>query len=315
MKKKLFISDVLYLTDGGLETDLIFHHKIELPLFASFMALKSETGQSALKHYYQSYLKMAKKYENCGMILDTATWRASPDWFNRLGITLEEGTKLIHESYRLVKEIPNESENQLLIAGVVGPRGDGYSPGNETETFSTYQNYHTYLITELKRAGVDYISAVTMTNVPEALGITLACKSLEIPCVISFTVETDGLLPSGTVLAQALQSIDERSQNYPLHYMINCAHPSHFIHLWNVKEPLKRIRGIRCNASSKSHKELDESTQLDEGNIEDLARLVSKFTSPGMPLDHSSYRIVGGCCGTDIRHIAAMGESLFNNKT
>ena len=308
----------IYLADGGLETSLIFIYKLKLDLFASFLALGDGTGMEALRHYYKSYVAIAQRFK-FGMILETATWRASPDWFEKLGFSLDQGSAIIHESVRLVKEIRDESItpqfSQILIAGVVGPRGDGYKSDMDKFTFQDYQSYHTFTINELVKAKVDYIAAVTMTSVAEAIGIVLACRKSEIPCVVSFTLEVDGQLPSGESLSNAIAAVDSACQSYPMHFMINCAHPNHFFHLWKQPcEEYQRIRGIRCNASKKSHQELDECEELDSGDIEDLSRLYTEFGQNGMPLSSDQYRIIGGCCGTDARHIEHIAQSFFNHQ-
>ena len=299
-----------FMTDGGLETDLIFNKEIELPEFAAFDLLHSDNGKHILKNYYKDYLIIAKK--KCkGFILEAPTYRANPDWVLKLGYSLEY-LKTIHDiAIEELEDLRNEFENDNFktpISVCIGPRGDGYVPNN-TMTAKEAEEYHSYQIQVVSKTNADLVSALTMNYNEEAIGIVNAAKRNGIPVVISYTVETDGNLPSGQSLKDAIYSLDRITANYVSYYMINCAHPEHFE---NILEPneiwTKRIKGIRANASNKSHAELDESEILDIGDKEKLAKDYKNLRNL-LP----NLNIIGGCCGTDHTHLHAICKIWFKN--
>lgn len=290
----------MFLTDGGMETSLVFHEGWDLPHFASFVLLESDKGREALRAYYKTYLTYANE-QNVGFVLESPTWRANPDWGAKLGLKSCDLSRINHEAVRFMKELRAVYETSFCpmpISGNVGPRGDGYEPGDIMSAMDA-RDYHHWQVGELKNAGADFVSAFTMTNINEALGFALAAKDHGIAGVISFTLETDGTLPTGEKLKDAIGRIDRESDNAPAYYMINCAHPSHFDH---VLEPhsswVKRLGGIRANSSRCSHEELDQATELDIGNPQELGMqygaLLARFPH---------LKVIGGCCGTDHRHI------------
>jgi homocysteine S-methyltransferase len=150
------------------------------------------------------------------------------------------------------------------------------------------------------------VSAITMNYPEEAIGIALAAKDAGMPVVISFTVETDGKLASGATIGEAITAVDLATGATPIYFMINCAHPTHFDNVLPEDEAwLGRIRGVRANASHKSHAELDEATELDDGDPDDLGR---RYRALRRSLPRMN--VLGGCCGTDHRHIAAIAEAM-----
>jgi len=290
----------LYLTDGGIETTLIFHDGLELPHFAAFDLLKDGAGRGALTRYFRTHASVAKAY-GVGFILESPTWRASADWAERLGYSKEELAEANRESIALLEEVRREFEGgatKMVISGCVGPRGDGYDPGN-VMTPEEAEAYHDEQIATFSRTGADMVTAITMTNAEEAIGITRAARSVGMPVVISFTVETDGRLPTGQSLKDAVRTVDAATGGGPAYYMINCAHPTHFDTTLATDEGwVKRIRGLRSNASTMSHAELDEAEELDDGNPEELGRQHGALKGR---LAHIN--VFGGCCGTDHRHV------------
>jgi S-methylmethionine-dependent homocysteine/selenocysteine methylase len=291
--------DRLFITDGGLETDLIYHQGFNLPGFAAFPLLGDEAGTQALRDYYQRYIDIAREH-GLGFLLDTVTWRANPDWGELLAYSAEELDAVNRRAVALAREISDANADVLiLITGCIGPRGDAYVP-EELMTMDEAARYHSPQIASLTDAGVDFVTALTLTNSIEAIGIARAAAAAGVPSVISFTVETDGRLPSGEELREAIEATDAGSEMPPAYYMVNCAHPTHFAHvLEDDGEWRERIRGVRSNASSKSHEELDESDELDEGDPIDLADRYRVLVDR-MP----SVTVLGGCCGTDHRHVA-----------
>lgn len=292
-----------FLTDGGLETTLIFCEQLELPHFAAFHLLRTDSGREALCRYFRSYAILAEKY-GVSFVLESATWRASADWGRRLFYSDEGLADANRKAIELCREIRDEFEFgnvNMVISGCLGPRGDGYSANtlmNEAEA----EQYHRAQVETLCDTDADMITALTITYPEEAIGITRVARAAGLPVVISFTVETDGRLPCGKSLQDAIRQVDRATRNGPAYYMINCAHPAHFQGALAPDEQwTSRIRGLRANASTKSHAELDASEELDDGDPQELARqyrdLKNKFPH---------WSVFGGCCGTDTRHVEAI---------
>lgn len=300
------LSGDLFLTDGGIETTLIFHEGFELPDFAAFDLLKHGEGYKALQKYFRTYATLAKDYQ-VGLILESATWRASSDWGEKLGYSSEALAEMNRQAIALLHDIRKESETEhrMVISGCVGPRGDGYIP-SDVMTADEAEHYHRAQIETFRDADADMVTAITMNYVEEAIGITRAAQSVGMPVVISFTVETDGKLPTGETLKDAIAQVDRATNQTPAYYMINCAHPNHFASVLATGAWLERIRGIRANASTKSHAELNESETLDDGNPEELG---SQYHELLDKLPHLN--VLGGCCGTDRRHIEAICKACL----
>ncbi|MBW4422692.1 MAG: homocysteine S-methyltransferase family protein [Myxacorys californica WJT36-NPBG1] len=302
------LSDDLFLTDGGIETTLIFHEGLDLPHFAAFDLFRYSEGQKALEKYFRTYAALATDYQ-VGLVLESATWRANSDWATKLGSSKEDLARVYHQSIQLLQTIRNEYETEqspMVISGCIGPRGDGYNPDNFM-TADEAASYHQEQIAAFRDADADLVTAITMTYTEEALGITHAAQTVDMPIVISFTVETNGHLPTGQSLKDAIAQVDTTTHNGPAYYMINCAHPTHFANILATDEPwLERIRGLRANASTKSHAELDEAEELDDGKPEELGNQY-------LELKHKlqNLNILGGCCGTDHRHIAAICQACI----
>lgn len=304
------INSLRFLTDGGMETDLIFNKGIDLPCFASFDLLSTDWGRQALREYYVDYLNLAEDL-NTGFILETPTWRANRDWGAKLGYDPEQLAAINRDAVTFLHELRAErqpsSRGQVLVSGAIGPRGDGYIADTQMSAIDA-RDYHRHQVEALRAAGADMVSAFTLNYREEALGVVLAAREADVPVVISYTLETDGLLPSGESLAEAITAIDEETDSYPLYYMINCAHPSHFEGLLGTETLWKaRIRGIRGNASKCSHAELDAATELDDGNPEEFGSDYRRLQQLLPEL-----RVYGGCCGTDIRHVASIAEACLN---
>lgn len=296
-------SDQLFLTDGGLETSLIFLEGEDLPLFAAFTLLRDGAGREKLKTYFRPYAELAVANRS-GFLLESPTWRANPDWAAQLGYSATALDAANREAIEIMHELAAEYQtpaSPFLISGCIGPRGDGYVAENAM-TVEEAGRYHSRQIQTFADAGADMVSAITMTNAEEALGIVHAAQDTGIACVISFTVETDGRLPTGMTLNEAVRTVDETTGNGPAYYMINCAHPTHFADVLEAGGTwVRRISGIRANASALSHEELDAAEELDAGDPADLANRY------GAILDAMPWvRVVGGCCGTDHRHISAI---------
>jgi S-methylmethionine-dependent homocysteine/selenocysteine methylase len=293
-----------FLTDGGIETTLIFLEGLDLPFFAAFHLFGTPRGEDALRKYFRSYAELAKKHRS-GLVLETATWRASADWGNKLGYSSRELAEVNRKSVAMLEEIRTEyetAESSIVISGCIGPRGDGYAP-TALMSVDEAESYHSQQIETFAGTAVDLVTAITMNYAEEAIGLARAAKNEELPVVISLTVETDGRLPTGQSLGDAIKQIDAATASYASYFMINCAHPSHFSSVVEGEQTWKdRIHGLRANASKMSHAELNEAPELDAGDPEALGRDYAMLKSH--QLKHLN--VFGGCCGTDHRHVDQM---------
>ena len=299
----------LFITDAGLETTLIFHDGIDLPYFASYALLRDREGTERLRQYFALYGRLARD-NKVGLILDSPTWRASADWARKMGYSEAELATANEKSIELLAEIRDDYETDsspIVLGGCVGPRGDGYDPGS-IMTADEAEAYHGKQIRTFAETQADMINALTMTNENEAIGVARASNAAGMPVAISFTVETDGKLPTGQTLRDAIKAVDDATGNYPTYYMINCAHPDHFTHVLETGEPgLQRLRGLRANASRMSHAELDNAEELDDGNPVELGSLFGDIRRRSPQIN-----VVGGCCGTDHRHIEHICHSSMS---
>lgn len=298
--------ETLFLTDGGLETTLVFLDGTDLPSFAAFPLLDDAQGRARLHRYYREYLDLARA-RGCGFVLEAPTWRANADWGAVLGYDAARLAAVNRRAIDLLvelRDVYDSPQAPVVISGNIGPRGDGYRVDAQM-TAEAAADYHQAQIRVFATSSADLVSAFTLNYTEEAIGIGLAARAAGMPAVISFTVETDGRLPSGENLADAIRRTDDATGDYPAYYMINCAHPVHFEHLRKDSAfPATRIRGLRANASRRSHAELDASTDLDAG---DPVELGSQYR--GLRGWLPELRVLGGCCGTDFRHLEAISRA------
>lgn len=294
-----------YLTDGGLETSLIFHQGFDLPSFAAYVLYESDAGRAGLRQYFEPYLRLAAQNRS-GFLLDTATWRAGTRWGSVLGHDAAGIARINAAAVAFAQDLRQEWEgagNPVLVNGIVGPSGDGYSIAAALSPDQA-QALHAVQVAALAQAGADLVTLVTMTHPGEAIGAVRAAAAAGVPVAVSFTVETDGALPTGQPLAEAIAEVEAAGAPV-LYYGINCAHPDHYArHLqggW-----AGRIGALRSNASRLSHAELDAAEALDDGD------------PVGFGLDHAGLagllpglRVLGGCCGTDLRHVGCAATGLL----
>jgi homocysteine S-methyltransferase len=300
------LKDELFLTDGGLETTLIFHEGVALNSFAAFDLLKDDAGIAQLHKYFARYAELARA-QDVSIVLESPTWRANPDWAAKLGYDAVSLADANRKAIGLLLEVRARYENaktKIVVSGNLGPRGDGYTPSSRMSVHEA-KHYHLTQIETFASTDADMAAAFTMNYPEEAIGIALAAEACTMPIAIAFTVETDGRLPSGDSLRDAIARTDDATGGHPAYYLINCAHPSHFAHILDSSPTLKRIRGIRANASKRSHAELDESPDIDIGDPNELAH---DYRLLRATLPHLS--VVGGCCGTDHRHVDAICTAM-----
>lgn len=286
-----------FISEAGLETDLVFNHGIDLPHFATFPLLQWPEHRDTIRRYYQAVIDIGRR-DGTGVVMETPTWRASADWGELLGYDAAALDRVNREAVELFIELRVANPGiPIVISGNLGPRGDGYAIGDAMSAPEA-SAYHQPQVRSLAAAGADLVSAFTINYAEEATGIVMAAVREDVPVVISFTLETDGRLPSGQSLAAAIDQVESATDGAVAYFMVNCAHPSHFLHVLDTPGPWHRLRGVRANASTKSHEELDNSTDLDRG---DEAALVEGYLGIADRLPHIA--VAGGCCGTDLAHL------------
>ena len=302
------LSDEVFLTDSGLETDLIFHGGFDLPEFAAFVLVDDTRGTAALDAYFRRHADIAAQH-GCGVILEAPTWRASRDWGSRIGYSAAELRRVNQDAVDLLSRVRGDylsaASSPVVISGCMGPRADAYRPAasmGEDEA----EDYHAEQIDILAGTDVDLVHAMTITYPAEAIGIARAAARAGVPAAISFTTETDGRLPDGTSLTDAVAVVDAATGGAPVYYGVNCAHPSHFESALPTGAIGARVRSVRANASRKSHAELDESATLDAGDPIELSHDYVRLRA-----QHPRISIFGGCCGTDARHMQVIADALL----
>jgi homocysteine S-methyltransferase len=295
------------LTDAGLETVLVFDEGFELPCFASFPLVDTDEGRSALRRYYEPFVGLARDRE-VPLVLTAPTWRANPDWGLQLGYEGDELAAVNRRGVGFVEALRDEllepaKRGTVVVEGCVGPRSDAYRPALVMDSTEA-EDYHAIQLRALAETECAQVSALTLAYVDEAVGIVRAAEAARLPVVIGFTVETDGRLPSGDSIEEAIVAVDNATDGAALSFMLNCAHPTHFADALPDGDSRRRIRGLRANASTRSHAELDEAEELDSGDPDDLAQRYVALRS-----DLPELEVLGGCCGTDIRHVTAICDA------
>jgi homocysteine S-methyltransferase len=292
--------DHVFLTDGGMETTLIFHERLDLPLFMAFPLLNDAEGLAKVRAYYERYCRMAQR-AGFGFVLESPTWRANRDWAHKIGYLPDRLADTNRKAIELMIEMRAKFEtprSPMPISGNIGPRGDGYVPGKMMSAQEA-EDYHAEQIAVFSDTAADLVSAFTLNYAAEAIGVARAARAAGMPVVISFTVETDGRLPTGQSLKDAIIEVDSETGAAPAYYMLNCAHPSHFADtLANGGIWMRRLRGLRANASRRSHAELETMTDLDIGDPAELGREYAQLRRKFRHIN-----VLGGCCGTDHRHV------------
>jgi S-methylmethionine-dependent homocysteine/selenocysteine methylase len=292
-----------WVTDGGLETDLIFNHGVSLPEFAAFPLVHDAEGGTLLGRYYAGYAAIAAG-AGAGLLLETPTWRASPGWGRILGYTTAALDRANRAAVALARAAADAAEvSRSRVSGCVGPRGDGYLA--ESADADEAADYHASQITSLAEGGADLVHAMTMTEPAEAIGVVRAARAANVPVAVSFTVETDGRLTDGSTLAEAVIAVETAAPAD--YYGVNCAHPTHVLAGLDGGAWQERLTFFRPNASILSHAELDVMEELDVG---DMPLLVSATQSLRGQLP--AVNVLGGCCGTDSRHVAALWGVNFS---
>ena len=297
------------LTDSGLETWLVFHRGVDLPEFAAFPLLDDADGRTLLAEYFSDHLRLAENAKT-GVVLETPTWRASADWGAKLGYDADALDRVNRAAVAFLRDLAQEFDGvDLTVSGNLGPRGDGYNP-SELLAPEEAEAYHRTQIDSFVAAGADRVTMLTATHTGEAIGVVRSAAAAQIPVVTAFTLETDGHLPSGQPLHEAIAEVDDATGGAALHFGINCAHPDHFADALDVDHiAIGRIELLRANASRASHAELDEAEELDDGDPTELAGQYARLLER-----HPHLRVLGGCCGTDTRHVEAIARACVTTR-
>jgi S-methylmethionine-dependent homocysteine/selenocysteine methylase len=288
-----------FVTDGGLETDLIFHQDVDLPEFAAFPLLDDAAGRALLEGYYAGYADVARRAGR-GLFLETPTWRANPDWATRVGYDLVELDRVNRQAVAFVRRLRDTWADlpDAVLVGNMGPRGDGYAVGEVPDPDEAAE-YHSHQVRSFAEAGAELVSVLTLTSPQEGIGVVRAARDAGVPVAIGFTLETDGTLPDGSTLREAVETVDAACA--PDWFVVNCAHPTHVEPAFDGGDWQARIAALRPNASTLTHAELDEMEVLDEGDLDLLTSSVARLRA-SLP----ALAVLGGCCGTDARHVAAL---------
>jgi len=300
----------LFLTDAGLETDLIFNHGVEIREFAAHTLLADSAGRHALAQYFRGFLSLADTYQT-GFILDSPTWKAHRHWAGALDSSERELADINREAINFIADLRDEfagNRGPVVLNGVIGPCGDAYAPEASIHAGEA-EAYYAQQLSWLAATEVDMVTALTFTQASEAIGIVKAANNVGLPIVVSFTVETDGTLPTGQPLGDAIVEVDASTRRGAAYFMINCAHPDHFRDALHDAEWLRRIKGLRCNASRCSHAELDEAETLDDGDPHEFSQLYRALIS-NIPW----VNVLGGCCGSDLRHVSAIASAINGDR-
>jgi len=297
----------LFLTEGGIETEIIYKHGFELPEFAMFTLLENPRAVGVMRDMFRRQLDVAAEFA-MSVLLTGLDYRASPDWGARLGYSQHGLAEINIRAIEFLREIASEYHEQIpriLIGGIIGPRGDAYQL-NKTITSVEAEDYHAVQLATLKAAKVDFACALTFNNTPEAIGVARAATTIGVPLTVSLTVNSNGRLKSGPTVAEAVKSIDaEAGKSAPAFYMLNCSHPVEFEPALTEGAWLERLRGFRPNASKMEKIALCKLGHLEEGNPVELGRLMGDLARRIPHMD-----IWGGCCGTGETHLREIAKNV-----
>ncbi len=267
-----------------------------------------DRGQrAALSEIYRQYLDIGRKY-NLPLLLSTPTWRASRERIQKAGY---EKMDVNGDNFRFLDEIRKaygEYARKIVICGLLSCRGDAYNQ-SEALTSNDAHAFHTWQANKLAEAGVDFLLAATLPALSEATGLAKALAATGKPYIISFVIRAEGTTLDGTPLKDAISRIDTDVNPRPIAYMSNCTHVSFFktamMHDAHSSSAVrKRVTGLLANTAAIKPEDLDDSEELVEEDPRTFGESVASLHGElGM-------KILGGCCGTDDRHIDHLAKQL-----
>ncbi len=297
----------LYMCEGGTETEFMYKHGFELPHFATFPLLENPKAASVMRDMYRSYLDVTASH-GMSAIMGGLDYRASPDWGALLGYSPEGLAEANLNALDFLRNIANEYVGQLpeiLINGMIGPRGDAYE-ANRTITENEAEDYHSVQLNTLKEAEVDLVLAMTFNNIPESIGVARAAAKVGLPLAISLSLDSSSRLNTGPSLAEAITTIDRSTNGSPDFYMVNCVHPIEYEPALESGDWIKRVRGIRPNASKMDKMSLCSLGHLESGDPVELGQQMGDLARRYPHMD-----IWGGCCGTWEVHLDEIAKNVL----
>ena len=293
-------SGEVFLTEGGTETEIMYRHGFELPEFAMFTLLENPSAVTAMRGMFRDHLDVSAEF-GLSFLLTGIDYRASPDWGAKLGYSPQALADANIAAIELLRDVAKGYDGQiprLLVGGILGPRGDAYNL-NQNITAESAEDYHSVQLTTLKVAGVDFASAQTFNNVPEAVGACRAASKIGVSLSVALTLDSTHRLKSGISLSQAITEIDAQTgDDAPDFYLINCSHPVEYEPALDNREWVKRLRGVRPNASKLEKIALCNLGHIEDGDPIELGQQLADLSSR-----HPHMDIFGGCCGTGAEHL------------
>jgi S-methylmethionine-dependent homocysteine/selenocysteine methylase len=296
----------LFLTEAGIETELMYKWGFEIPHFAMFALLENDQIVSTLRGMYRSYLDVAAKHE-MSFLMGGFDYRASPDWAELLGYgpeALKEANLRCLDFHRQMGAEYASDVPEAVTMGCVGPRGDAYQL-NRTISEAEAEDYHSVQLTTLRDAKVPLVYAATFNNIPEAVGVVRAARRLGLPIALSFSLDSNSKLKSGPSVKEAIEAVDEATDRAPEFYAINCSHPVEFEPALEPGSWIERLRNLRPNASKMEKIALCKLGHLEEGDPIELGQLMGQLAKRYPHMD-----IWGGCCGTGEVHLEEIARNV-----
>jgi S-methylmethionine-dependent homocysteine/selenocysteine methylase len=295
-----------FITEGGIETEIMYKWGFEMPHFAMFPLLDNPKAADAIKGMYRRYLDVVAKYKQSALI-GGFDYRASPDWGDLLGYSASALRDANIQSIEFLREVASEYDSDIdlaLFSGCVGPRGDAYQTKNTMDRYQAAE-YHSVQLETLKEANVDLAWALTFGDPEEAIGVCMAAKSLGVPLAVSFSLDSSHHLNTGVAFSKAVEYVDEQTGNFPEFYSLNCSHPDEFMPAITQGDWINRVRCFRPNAAKMDKISLCKLGHLEEGDPIELGEQMSTLHTRYPHMD-----IWGGCCGTCDTHLEQIVSHL-----
>lgn len=296
----------LMSTAGGFETWMQYVDGFTLRHFCGFELLNDPRGVACLRDYHRRVIEAAIE-NGFGMINEGLHYRASRDWGERTGFSREALEEINLRGIEFYRDFAREyasADTPMLVGGAIGPQGDAYETGHIPDATEA-EEYHAEQILTFRKAGADLVTAMTFSNVEEAIGLVRAAISAEMPVVVSFFVARGGRLRAGETLEEAIRRVDAATGNGPQYYMINCTHPTEFEAGLSPGDWSARLGGFMPNAVAMETLDLCKLGHLEDGDPEELGGQMA-----GLAQRFPHVTVWGGCCGTDGRHIGQITRQV-----
>jgi len=270
-----------------------------------------DINRSAIEAIYRQYLDIGFEYD-LPLVLSTPTWRASRERIEAAGYGSRD---LNGDNFRFLDALRKSYgpyAQKVAICGLLSCRGNAYNPAEALGAEAAYR-FHAWQAERLTEAGADFLLAATLPALSEAVGLASALAGTGIPYVVSFVVRREGTLLDRTPLNQALATIEDSVSPGPLAFMANCTHASFLksalVHRQHSSSYVRqRILGLFANTAALTPEELDNSESLVEEDPDIFGQAVAEL--------HAEFglKLLGGCCGSDDRHIRSLAIRLASSK-